>query len=550
MRDPEHKLESLGEWMPGDAPIVTDERAMREALHRIDVSCFVVRDGKGNIGIATGGRWVPKATPSESSANAASSYEVVAHLPAIDPARLGDPTFCADYGLRFPYVAGAMANGVGSEAIVEAMGRAGMLGFFGAAGLPTARVEAAVDRIQKNLGTGENALPYGFNLIHSPNEAALEKGAVELYLRRGIRLVEASAYLNLTVPLVRYRVHGIHRAASGEIVTPNRVIGKVSRIEVARRFFSPPTEKFLRPLVEAGEITPEQAELAGMIPVAQDLTAEADSGGHTDNQPFVTLLPTLLALRDELQAEFKYARPLRVGAAGGIGTPHSAAAAFAMGASYILTGSINQSCVESGTSDLVRQMLLDTRQADVAMAPAADMFEMGVKVQVLKRGTMFAMRAAKLYEIYRAHASLDEIPAAPKAMLEKDYFKMPLAEVWRQTSEFFMERDPAQVEKGERDPKHRMALVFRWYLGKSSGWAQSGDAARQVDYQIWCGPAMGAFNEWVKGTPLENQSERKVATIALNLLRGAAILTRLNECRSRGVVWPNSFYRIEPIREV
>ena len=37
------------------------------------------------------------------------------------------------------------------------------------------------------------------------------------------------------------------------------------------------------------------------------------------------------------------------------------------------------------------------------MAPAADMFEMGVKLQVLKRGTMFPMRAQKLYELYRAH---------------------------------------------------------------------------------------------------------------------------------------------------
>jgi NAD(P)H-dependent flavin oxidoreductase YrpB (nitropropane dioxygenase family) len=50
----------------------------------------------------------------------------------------------------------------------------------------------------------------------------------------------------------------------------------------------------------------------------------------------------------------------------------------------------------------VREMLAQAEQADVIMAPAADMFEMGVKLQVLKRGTMFAMRAAKLYELYRA----------------------------------------------------------------------------------------------------------------------------------------------------
>jgi hypothetical protein len=35
----------------------------------------------------------------------------------------------------------------------------------------------------------------------------------------------------------------------------------------------------------------------------------------------------------------------------------------------------------------------------VAMAPSSDMFELGVKVRVLRRGTAFAARAGRLYEI-------------------------------------------------------------------------------------------------------------------------------------------------------
>ena len=146
------------------------------------------------------------------------------------------------------------------------------------------------------------------------------------------------------------------------------------------------------------------------MPVADDITVEADSGGHTDNRPAITLLPTILALRDRLQKQFQYATPPRVGLAGGIATPASVAAAFAMGAAYVVTGSVNQACVESGSSDAVRKMLAEAGQADVTMAPAADMFEMGVKVQVLKRGTMFAMRAAKLYELYRAYPELGSDP--------------------------------------------------------------------------------------------------------------------------------------------
>ncbi len=369
---------------------------------------------------------------------------------------------------------------------------------------------------------------------------------VQLYLRRKIHLVEAAAYLDLTLPAVLYRVHGLHRDADGEIVAPNRIIAKVSRQEVATKWFSPPPDKMLEKLLAAGHITELEAALAAHIPMAQDITAEADSAGHTDNRPALTLLPTMLALRDRLQEQFAYPFPLRVGLGGGIGTPASAAAAFAMGAAYIVTGSINQACVESGSSDRVRIMLAQTQQADVIMAPAADMFEMGVKLQVIKRGTMFPMRAGKLFELYRAHNSLEEIPAAERESIEKTIFRDTLANIWEKTRQFFMELDPSHVERAERDAKHKMALVFRWYLGLSSRWANVGDAARQVDYQIWCGPAMGAFNEWAKGTFLEEPANRRVGVVGMNLLYGAGVTMRINALRTQGVRLDGELARVGP----
>jgi PfaD family protein len=464
-------------------------------------------------------------------------------VPAIRPENLGDRGFLADHGLRYPYLAGAMANGIGSVEVVEAMARAGMLGFFGAAGLSLARVEQAIDRLQQSI----SHLPHGFNLIHTPGEPGIEAGVVDLYLRRGVRLVEASAYLDLTLPVVRYRTAGIHRDAAGRIVTPNRVIAKVSRVEVATRFFSPPPERFLAELVRDGSLTAEQADLARAVPVAQDLTAEADSGGHTDNRPAITLVPTLIALRDRLRAHYRYDAPLRVGAAGGIATPAAVAAAFQMGAAYVLTGSINQACLESGSSDAVREMLAEAEQADVIMAPAADMFEMGVKVQVLKRGTMFAMRAARLYDLYRGHAGLEQVPAAELAQIEKMIFRVPVEQVWQQTRDFWLARDSAQVARAEKDPKHRMALVFRWYLGLSSRWANAGEPGRKVDYQVWCGPAMGAFNEWTRGSYLQSWRNRQVVTVARNLLHGACVLTRLHVLRCQGVNVPAEWALVAPL---
>jgi PfaD family protein len=288
-------------------------------------------------------------------------------------------------------------------------------------------------------------------------------------------------------------------------------------------------------LLENKTLTREQVELARHIPMADSLTAEADSGGHTDNRPAISLLPTLTALRNEMVKIHRYPQSIPVGLGGGIGTPQAAAAAFSMGAAYVLTGSVNQACVEAGTSDDVRRLLAEARQADVAMAPAADMFEMGVKVQVLKRGTMFAQRAAKLHEIYTIYDGLEKIPEKIRIQLERDYFKCSLDEEWKRTRAFFSERDPRQIARAEQDSRHKMALVFRSYLGQSSRWATTGNSARKMDYQIWCGPAMGAFNAWVRGSFLEKPENRDTITLAMNLLFGACILTRTNWIRCQGV---------------
>jgi trans-AT polyketide synthase, acyltransferase and oxidoreductase domains len=528
----------LGWWRPDRTVSVEESGSWRTILGNLRSQVIVVRTSRG-LEAALGGDGSYSAPTNPRS----EAWPIAAYLPAVDLSSLGDARFLTDHGLRYPYVSGAMANGIGSVEIVEAMSRAGMLAFFGAAGLPLERIDAAIQRLHSSLCDRPN----GFNLIHSPNEPDHEAATVELYLRKGVHLIEASAYLDLTLPLVRYRLHGIHRDPSGQIVPPNRVIAKASRVEVATKFFRPAPDKLVRDLVGQGHVTEEQADLARRIPVAQDVTAEADSGGHTDNRPAIALLPTLLACRDRVQKQFGYPMPLRVGLAGGISTPESVAAAFAMGAAYVLTGSINQACVESGSSETVRAMLAEAGQADVAMAPAADMFELGVKVQVLKRGTMFPMRATKLYELYRAYPSLDALPASERSALERNLFRSTVEEVWQETRDYFLHRDPRQVERAEADPKHLMALVFRWYLGQSSRWANAGEPSRKVDYQVWCGPAMGAFNEWAKGSYLEIPGNRKVAEVAFNLLYGAAVLSRQTQLRIQGVELPREAFPTEPM---
>jgi len=529
----------IGWWRSENKPPESGDSAFHEAILQVKRPLYLV-DLNGKTAISLDGA-ITIGGPQPSGSDV---LPLVGYAPALHPKELGDPTFRKAHNLHYAYVAGAMANGITSVEMVREAGHAGMIGFFGAAGLLPVEIEAAIHSLKHSMGSRS----FGFNLIHSPTDPTLEEATVLLYIKHGIKLVSASAYLNLTLPLVYYRVCGIYRDSSGKVVCPNKIMAKVSRVEVARQFFAPPPEKYLRPLVEKNLITPEQAELAAAIPMADDLTAEADSGGHTDNRPALTLLPTMLALRDEMATIYGYENPVRVGLAGGIATPDSAAAAFAMGAAYVLTGSINQSCVEAGTSDTVRQMLAEADQADVTMAPSADMFELGVKVQVLKRGTMFALRAARLYELYTQYNSYEEIPSNQREILQRDIFRCSFEEEWQQTKKFFSQRDPRQIELAEKNHKHKMALVFRSYLGQSSNWANAGEHSRKIDYQIWCGPSMGAFNQWVKGTFLEKWENRKLVTVSMNLLLGAAVATRVNWLRHQGIEIPpgtGKFYPLE-----
>jgi PfaD family protein len=329
--------------------------------------------------------------------------------------------------------------------------------------------------------------------------------------------------------------------AQNNIQIKNKVIAKISRREVAEKFLQPAPPRLLAELVAQNQITELQANLAQHIPMADDLTAEADSGGHTDNRPLVSLLPAIIALRDELQAQQRFARPVRVGAAGGIGTPAAALAAFMMGAAYIVTGSVNQACLEAGASDHSKALLAQADMADVMMAPAADMFEMGVKLQVLKRGTFFPMRAQKLYELYQTYDGLDAIPLDERKKLEERVFKRSLDSIWADTAAYFAKRDPDQITRAENNPKRKMALVFRWYLGLSSRWSNVGEKGREVDYQIWCGPSMGAFNAWVQGSYLAEPRNRRATDVAHHIMTGAAVMYRLQHLRLLGLQLP-SFY--------
>jgi trans-AT polyketide synthase/acyltransferase/oxidoreductase domain-containing protein len=429
---------------------------------------------------------------------------------------LGSKEFKAEYNLKYAYLAGGMYKGISSKELVVRMAKAGFMGFFGTGGLEMTQVEEAIRYILKELSDGQ---AFGMNLVSNPVALENEEKTVDLFLQYRITKIEAAAYMQMTPALVRFRGKGLTRDSQGGIVFTNKIIAKVSRPEVAEQFLSPAPERIVKKLLAANKITRQEADILKEVPIADGLCVEADSGGHTDQRMPYALMPTMIKLRDEMMKKYGYSKKVHVGAAGGIGTPEAAAAAFILGADFILTGSINQCSVEACTSDAVKDMLQEINVQDTDYAPAADMFEMGAKVQVLKKGVFFPARANKLYDLYRFYNSIEEIDEKTKKQLQERYFKRSFEEIYQDVKSFY---PPQEIERAERNPKQKMALIFKWYFGYSTRLALEGDIEHKVDFQVHCGSSLGAFNQWVKGTALENWRNRHVDVIAEKLMQETA----------------------------
>jgi trans-AT polyketide synthase, acyltransferase and oxidoreductase domains len=426
---------------------------------------------------------------------------------------LGSKEFKDTYKSKYAYVAGGMYKGIASKELVLRMAKAGMIGFLGTGGMPLDWIDENINQIKSSLTNGET---FGVNVI----SGHLEEELIELCLTKNIRLIEAAAFIRLSPYLVKYRLAGLYKE-NGRIGIDNKIMAKVSRPEVAELFLSPAPVNVVKKLLENGHISETQASLGNHIPMCDDLCVEADSAGHTDQGNMTALLPAMMQLKKKIKEKYKYDIDVRIGAAGGIGTPEAAAAAFILGADFILTGSINQCTVEAGTSDAVKDLLQEMNVQDTDYAPAGDMFELGAKVQVLKRGVFFPARANKLLQLYQQHNSIEDIDRKQLNVLEKKYFRKSIDEVYKDCQKFYAKD---VIEKAEKNSKFKMALIFKWYFGNSTRLALEGNPENQVDFQIQSGPALGSFNQWMKGTELENWRNRHVDDISIRILNGAGEL--------------------------
>ncbi|NEC91058.1 ACP S-malonyltransferase [Streptomyces sp. SID12501] len=422
---------------------------------------------------------------------------------AVEADGLGARSFRERYGLRRAYLMGSMYGGISGPAMLRAAAKAGLLAFLGTAGLTLPEVDRKLRDLADDLGPGGTL---GANLLHRHGAPDEESAQVDLFLRRGVDVVEASGFPLITPALVRFRLGG------------GRILAKVTRTDIAAEFLAPAPRRLVERLLAAGEVTQAQARAAEGRPMADDLCVEADGGWLTGTADLLTLLPAVLRLRDVTALP---GQRVHVGCAGGMGTPEAAAAAFLLGAEFVLTGSVNQCSVEAATSSAVKEILQEAHEYDVATAPWAEMFDLGTRAHYLRRGLLFPARAGKLYDLWRAHASPAALDDATRTQLLDRYLGG---------------ESPAGAGP-DAEPKAELAALCRGYSKRGHRLAVTGDTRSTVDYLVHCGPAMGAFNQVVAGTTLQPWRVRTVEAIADTLMEGAAahITGRL---RSAGAASP------------
>jgi trans-AT polyketide synthase, acyltransferase and oxidoreductase domains len=118
-------------WLGDRRALRTGETAFREALAGVGRPVYVVDHPAGPAVSQTGTMiW------GDALDNPQTGDPLLGFAPPLLPSALGDASFKQDLGLRYAYLIGAMANGITSVQMVQAAGRAGMLGFLGPGASP------------------------------------------------------------------------------------------------------------------------------------------------------------------------------------------------------------------------------------------------------------------------------------------------------------------------------------------------------------------------------------------------------------------------------
>jgi NAD(P)H-dependent flavin oxidoreductase YrpB (nitropropane dioxygenase family) len=263
---------------------------------------------------------------------------------------------CEALGIQYPIFAFSHCRDV-----VAAVSRAGGMGVLGTTRYSPEQLELELRQLEKAL----NGKPYGVDLIFPKKSDAKDRSAAESAIPDAHRAFVQSLNDRFKVPPAKHSTSEQFGVGENLVITHERAkaLFEVSTAFSAKLIASalgPPPDYVVEHAKSRGNLTaglvgrPQHAVHHVKAGVDVIIAAGTEAGGHAGEIGTMVLVPEVV----------EAVHPLPVLAAGGITTGRQVAAALALGAQGVWTGSVWLPTTESELHPIVKQKLVAATSAD------------------------------------------------------------------------------------------------------------------------------------------------------------------------------------------
>jgi len=266
---------------------------------------------------------------------------------------------CDQLGIEFPIFAFSHCRDV-----VAAVSRAGGLGVLGALVFPPEQLEIELKWIDEHV----DGKPYGVDVVIPASYEGADLSSLENMIPEAHKEFVAGIMKKFNIPELpegEQQMEGL-LAWSRERATPQVEVALAHPIKLLVNALGAPPKEIIDKahaqdvFVAALVGTPHQAKYQVDAGVDIVVASGTEAGGHTGEISTMVLIPQVVAA----------VHPTPVLAAGGIGSGRQAAAALALGADGVWTGSIWLTVKESDTNEVVQEKLLNATSRDTVRSKA------------------------------------------------------------------------------------------------------------------------------------------------------------------------------------
>ncbi|MCO4784209.1 MAG: 1-acyl-sn-glycerol-3-phosphate acyltransferase [Candidatus Cloacimonetes bacterium] len=402
------------------------------------------------------------------------------------PKHLGSTGFKKLFGLDYAYFVSGLPSYTHGRGMLQNLFENGMLGFFNLDGLTFNEKEESLNMLN------QHDFRFGVEIHLDDFDEEEDKKLITLLMAQNIKYLLVKSCSKISEPLIRFK------SKEG-----NLLIAKVSHPDQCVALSSGKKDVFSAFLIDGSFVSSQ------------------------DTRSILSLMPSIKSLLNE--------KNIYLGVTGDLGTPDALAAAFAMGADFVSTSSINLLSNDVSGADSYKECIKKVRFQDVSLVSSFESFESGAKTRALNFGTRFVAVSTKIGSWFFERRSIDTLEDSEVKYLEEKVFGSSITQTLLDAKAFFEFRNPSLIEAASNNSRISLAMLIRYYLEMGHLWAIEGNDNKKIDYNIKCGLDLASFNQWRQGTIFEDDQKLSVVQIALNLMMGAQFEARKQFLKSQGI---------------